>query len=131
MNRPTKKLNVKWYIILLVNLFTNAIRLFRLSNISHNFGKFLAADLQNSIQVLNLTDIELNRVDIRVGLTGPLVFMDGSPQAVRQLRNLNSQVFLEPLAMFQSFFMLFSLKFRFNFLCFCVMIIFRLFSNTN
>ncbi|KAL8097669.1 hypothetical protein AgCh_030693 [Apium graveolens] len=67
------------------------------------------------LKVLNLTDIELNRVDIRVGLTGPLVFMDGSPQAVRQLRNLNSQVFLEPLAMFQHFSMLFSLKFRFNF----------------
>ncbi|WOH05031.1 hypothetical protein DCAR_0624443 [Daucus carota subsp. sativus] len=43
------------------------------------------------LKVLNLTDIELNRVDIRVGLSGPLVFMDGSPQAVRQLRNLNSQ----------------------------------------
>lgn len=44
------------------------------------------------LQVLNLTEIELNRVDIRVGLSGGLYFMDGSPQAVRQLRNLNSQV---------------------------------------
>ncbi|EYU34788.1 hypothetical protein MIMGU_mgv1a000449mg [Erythranthe guttata] len=41
--------------------------------------------------VLNLTEIELNRVDIRVGLSGGLYFMDGSPQAVRQLRDLNSQ----------------------------------------
>lgn len=43
------------------------------------------------LKVLNLTEIELNRVDIRVGLTGGLYFMDGSPQAVRQLRDLNSQ----------------------------------------
>lgn len=44
------------------------------------------------LQVLNLTEIPLNRVDIRVGLSGGLYFMDGSPQAVRQLRELNSQV---------------------------------------
>ena len=44
------------------------------------------------MQVLNLTELELNRVDIRVGLSGALYFMDGSPQAVRQLRNLVSQV---------------------------------------
>lgn len=44
------------------------------------------------LQVLNLTELELNRVDIRVGLSGSLSFMDGSPQAVRQLRNLVSQV---------------------------------------
>ncbi|XP_052191381.1 protein TPLATE [Diospyros lotus] len=43
------------------------------------------------LKVLNLTEIDLNRVDIRVGLSGALYFMDGSPQAVRQLRNLNSQ----------------------------------------
>lgn len=43
------------------------------------------------LKVINLTEIELNRVDIRVGLTGALYFMDGSPQAVRQLRNLVSQ----------------------------------------
>ncbi|KAJ0469672.1 putative protein TPLATE [Helianthus annuus] len=43
------------------------------------------------LKVLNLTDIELNRVDIRVGLSGASYFMDGSPQAVRQLRDLNSQ----------------------------------------
>uniref|UniRef100_A0A803LJU3 Uncharacterized protein n=1 Tax=Chenopodium quinoa TaxID=63459 RepID=A0A803LJU3_CHEQI len=43
------------------------------------------------LKVINLTDIELNRADIRVGLTGALYFMDGSPQAVRQLRNLVSQ----------------------------------------
>ncbi|KAL0344107.1 UNVERIFIED_CONTAM: protein TPLATE [Sesamum angustifolium] len=43
------------------------------------------------LKVLNLTEIELNRVDIRVGLSGGLYFMDGSPQAVRQLRGLNSQ----------------------------------------
>ncbi|XAR53505.1 hypothetical protein NMG60_11022088 [Bertholletia excelsa] len=43
------------------------------------------------LKVLNLTELELNRVDIRVGLSGALYFMDGSPQAVRQLRDLNSQ----------------------------------------
>lgn len=43
------------------------------------------------LKVLNLTEIELNRVDLRVGLSGGLYFMDGSPQAVRQLRHLNSQ----------------------------------------
>ncbi|KAJ0051766.1 hypothetical protein Pint_02940 [Pistacia integerrima] len=44
------------------------------------------------LKVLNLTELELNRVDIRVGLSGALYFMNGSPQAVRQLRNLVSQV---------------------------------------
>lgn len=43
------------------------------------------------LKVLNLTELELNRVDIRVGLSGALYLMDGSPQAVRQLRNLVSQ----------------------------------------
>lgn len=43
-------------------------------------------------QVLNLTELELNRVDVRVGLSGALYYMDGSSQAVRQLRNLVSQV---------------------------------------
>ncbi|KAM1322673.1 hypothetical protein PS2_015199 [Malus domestica] len=43
------------------------------------------------LKVLNLTELELNRVDIRVGLSGALYFMDGSPQAVRQLRSLVSQ----------------------------------------
>ncbi|KAJ8768079.1 hypothetical protein K2173_021019 [Erythroxylum novogranatense] len=43
------------------------------------------------LKVLNLTELELNRVDIRVGISGPLYYMDGSPQAVRQLRNLVSQ----------------------------------------
>ncbi|KAK4603366.1 hypothetical protein RGQ29_012062 [Quercus rubra] len=43
------------------------------------------------LKVLNLTELELNRVDIRVGLSGALYYMDGSPQAVRQLRNLVSQ----------------------------------------
>ena len=41
-----------------------------------------------------MTELELNRVDIRVGLSGALYYMDGSSQAVRQLRNLVSQVFL-------------------------------------
>lgn len=45
------------------------------------------------MQVLNLTELELNRVDIRVGLSGALYFMDGSPQAIRHLRNIVSQVF--------------------------------------
>ncbi|KAJ7974765.1 protein TPLATE [Quillaja saponaria] len=43
------------------------------------------------LKVLNLTELEMNRVDIRVGLSGALYYMDGSPQAVRQLRNLVSQ----------------------------------------
>ncbi|KAL1824687.1 hypothetical protein ACET3Z_011465 [Daucus carota] len=43
------------------------------------------------LKVLNLTEIELSRVDIKVGLSGPLVYMDGSLQAVRQLRSLASQ----------------------------------------
>ncbi|PPD95184.1 hypothetical protein GOBAR_DD07803 [Gossypium barbadense] len=43
------------------------------------------------LKVLNLTELELNRVDVRVGLSGSLYFMDGSPLAVRQLRNLVSQ----------------------------------------
>ncbi|KAI4348285.1 hypothetical protein L6164_009021 [Bauhinia variegata] len=43
------------------------------------------------LKVLNLTELELNRVDVRVGVSGPLYYMDGSSQAVRQLRNLVSQ----------------------------------------
>ncbi|XP_015971364.1 protein TPLATE [Arachis duranensis] len=43
------------------------------------------------LKVLNLTELELNRVDVRVGLSGALYYMDGSSQAVRQLRNLVSQ----------------------------------------
>lgn len=50
------------------------------------------ANLMKFFQVLNLTELELDRVDIRVGLSGALYYMDGSPQAVRQLRNLVSQV---------------------------------------
>lgn len=53
----------------------------------------LFSNQENWLQILNLTELELNRVDIRVGLTGALYYMDGSPQAVRQLRNLVSQVF--------------------------------------
>ncbi|XP_021890368.1 protein TPLATE [Carica papaya] len=52
------------------------------------------------LKVLNLTELELNRVDIRVGLSGALYFMDGSPQAVRQLRNLVSQVSFPSLQFF-------------------------------
>lgn len=47
-------------------------------------------------QVLNLTELELDRLDVRVGLSGPLYYMDGSSQAVRQLRNLVSQVSSPP-----------------------------------
>lgn len=43
------------------------------------------------LKILNLTELELNRVDIRVGLSGALYLMDGYPQAVRQLRSLVSQ----------------------------------------
>ncbi|CAL9178274.1 unnamed protein product [Musa hybrid cultivar] len=43
------------------------------------------------LKILNLTELEINRVDIRVGLSGALYFMDGSLQAVRPLRNLVSQ----------------------------------------
>lgn len=48
-------------------------------------------------QILNLTELELDRVDVRVGLTGALYYMDGSSQAVRQLRNLVSQVSPPPM----------------------------------
>ncbi|GJN07278.1 hypothetical protein PR202_ga25097 [Eleusine coracana subsp. coracana] len=40
---------------------------------------------------LNLTELELNRVDIRVGLSGALYYMDGFSRTVRHLRNLVSQ----------------------------------------
>ncbi|EFJ13335.1 hypothetical protein SELMODRAFT_122869 [Selaginella moellendorffii] len=43
------------------------------------------------LKVINMTELELNRVDVRVGLVGALRFMDGSLQAVRQLLNLSSQ----------------------------------------
>ncbi|KAJ7300288.1 hypothetical protein O6H91_20G047800 [Diphasiastrum complanatum] len=43
------------------------------------------------LKVINMTDLELNRVDVRVGLVGSLHFMDGHPQAVRQLQHLLSQ----------------------------------------
>lgn len=56
------------------------------------------------LQVLNLTELELNRVDIRVGLSGALYFMNGSPQAIRQLRNLVSQVFFSSLSVYLSVF---------------------------
>lgn len=58
------------------------------------------------MQVLNLTELELNRVDIRVGLSGALYYMDGSPQAVRQLRNLVSQVLFLKLQCIKLFFSL-------------------------
>ncbi|CAM6095749.1 unnamed protein product [Calypogeia fissa] len=43
------------------------------------------------LKVINMTEQELRRVDVRVGLVGALQFMDAHPQAVRQLQNLNSQ----------------------------------------
>lgn len=39
-----------------------------------------------------MTEQDLKRVDVRVGLIGALRFMDGSPQGVRQLQQLHSQV---------------------------------------
>jgi len=56
------------------------------------------------LQVLNLTELELNRVDVRVGLSGALYYMDGSSQAVRQLRNLVSQVCSPLKCIFHSLF---------------------------
>lgn len=47
------------------------------------------------LKIVNLTEQELKRVDVRVGLMGALRFMDGSPQGVRQLHHLKSQ---EPVA---------------------------------
>lgn len=47
-----------------------------------------------SFQIVNMTEQELQRVDVRVGLIGALRFMDGSPQGVRQLQQLHSQVCL-------------------------------------
>ncbi|KAJ3671682.1 hypothetical protein LUZ60_007761 [Juncus effusus] len=43
------------------------------------------------LKILNLTELELNRVDIRVGLSGSLYYMDGFSRTVRHLRNLVSQ----------------------------------------
>ncbi|XP_072969493.1 protein TPLATE [Typha angustifolia] len=43
------------------------------------------------LKIINLTELELNRVDIRVGLSGALYYMDGFSQSGRQLRNLVSQ----------------------------------------
>ncbi|KAF0931063.1 hypothetical protein E2562_002435 [Oryza meyeriana var. granulata] len=43
------------------------------------------------LKILNLTELELNRVDIRVGLSGALYYMDGFSRTVRHLRNLVSQ----------------------------------------
>lgn len=43
-------------------------------------------------QIVNMTEQEMKRVDVRVGLIGALRFMDGSPQGVRQLHHLHSQV---------------------------------------
>nr|CAB3489303.1 unnamed protein product [Digitaria exilis] len=47
--------------------------------------------LDLGMQILNLTELELNRVDIRVGLSGALYYMDGFSRTVRHLRNLVSQ----------------------------------------
>lgn len=49
-----------------------------------------------------MTEIELSRVDIKVGLSGPLVYMDGSLQAVRQLRSLTSQVRMKSISFITS-----------------------------
>ncbi|KAG8059159.1 hypothetical protein GUJ93_ZPchr0002g26110 [Zizania palustris] len=43
------------------------------------------------LKILNLTELELNRVDIQVGLSGALYYMDGFSRTVRHLRNLVSQ----------------------------------------
>ncbi|KAH7433717.1 hypothetical protein KP509_07G082700 [Ceratopteris richardii] len=43
------------------------------------------------IKLLNMTDQELDQVDVRIGLVGALQFMDGSLQAVRNLQHLQSQ----------------------------------------
>ncbi|AQK58581.1 protein TPLATE [Zea mays] len=43
------------------------------------------------LKILNLTELELNRVDIRVGLSGALYYMDGFSRTVRHLGNLVSQ----------------------------------------
>lgn len=45
-----------------------------------------------SHQVLNMTEIEVGQVEVRVGLLGSLRFMDAAPQAVRNLRGLLPQV---------------------------------------
>lgn len=79
------------------------------------------------LQVLNLTELELNRVDVRVGLSGALYYMDGSSQAVRQLRNLVSQVCSSLKCIFYSLFEIaifhlhlgYSLSFCFTCLEFC------------
>lgn len=69
-----------------------------------------------------MTELELNRVDIRVGLSGALYFMDGSPQAVRQLRNLVSQVRID---VFQTHFLPKNFRIVFlNFICNAILLFF-------
>eukprot|EP00271_Cylindrocystis_brebissonii_P004677 TRINITY_DN1649_c0_g2_i1.p1 TRINITY_DN1649_c0_g2~~TRINITY_DN1649_c0_g2_i1.p1 ORF type:complete len:1215 (+),score=196.81 TRINITY_DN1649_c0_g2_i1:636-4280(+) len=43
------------------------------------------------MKILNLTEVEVERADVQVGLRGALRFMDGAPRAVRQLRQLGGQ----------------------------------------
>eukprot|EP00897_Mesotaenium_endlicherianum_P006906 jgi/Mesen1/6243/ME000323S05372 len=43
------------------------------------------------LKLLNMTELDLTNVDVRVGLMGALTYMDAAPQAVRQLRHLSSQ----------------------------------------
>ncbi|KAI5073208.1 hypothetical protein GOP47_0011221 [Adiantum capillus-veneris] len=43
------------------------------------------------MKILNMTEQEINQVDVRIGLIGALQFMDGSLQAMRNLQHLQSQ----------------------------------------
>ncbi|KAH7441479.1 hypothetical protein KP509_03G039800 [Ceratopteris richardii] len=47
------------------------------------------------MKIMNVTDQEVNQVDVRIGLVGALQFMDGSLQAVRNIQHLQSQ---EPIS---------------------------------
>eukprot|EP00850_Spirogloea_muscicola_P014758 SM000108S14202 [mRNA] locus=s108:143066:149764:- [translate_table: standard] len=51
-------------------------------------------------RLLNITDFDIGRVDVVIGITGSINFMDGRPQAIRQIKGLASQ---EPLSIDATF----------------------------
>lgn len=52
----------------------------------------LCSNVRYPLQIVNVTELQLPQVDVRVGLDGAVNFLDKSPQALRQLKDLASQV---------------------------------------
>jgi hypothetical protein len=52
----------------------------------------LRSNVRYPLQIVNVTELQLPQVDVRVGLDGAVDFLDKSPQALRQLKDLASQV---------------------------------------